>query len=743
MAANVIRDDVSIFFNFTGMVFEKSDPLMGLVNVGEPLLFYDRLSVGSFPIIVSEREEYIDNHIFDMRNLLESRALSRKDRNGRIRLIVAIDLAKGICQTEENKARRFLPAQNARYFKRKIVDAFTQGTFDEEDRLVDRFKFCFVFVDSSNDKQELPRLYRETAFLGYTVLSGMDWITENTVDVFDKKASGMVARLFNKNLPDTRLDNPNVASRFEDFIHNMNFLREYAPSLVMYLEEVGVYEEFKKLYVRKLKSLETVGKLLEFNFKKNILEIVTSLLGFSSEFFLDSTFFLLRVNNSTESEKCKGEIVFKSLVQVIASMKDEDFRNQLMANPALNSPWYFSMDVANAIKPEVCFNEKAFVDLGFYAKKCKEKLEDLHCSKGSPVSYDHYEANSDDPQKADSFNSLNDKLEEERNKKRSKFLKARKIPFFFGAKPGDWSWYDKVIASLEDMYRFEEENDRPLYDVPRRITDSEMKKTRVDSTYSQLEVAMNKLEGTPVPKAPMEDLKKYQENRHKKMGEFSEAIDQLKADMVKLGFLSRVLWISIISSLVFTLCFAYHYFYNDFEGEPVLIAVALGAIALLFLIGSIIARSRIKSRIADSYAKIDGINNQLRKQLADFLQEVFRRVESQNEADIRKRNLDEMKSKLAAFYGHNKQVEIWEAFFGGVVEKLDKLTHDFQKDRTEEGNPVGTLKIEENDFRLHLFPFFPYKVRSEFKSMTTRFMGAPINPVTCFVNQFDFKRLPQ
>ena len=744
LSESVTRDDVSIFFNFTGMVFEKSDPLMGLVNVGEPLLFYDRLSVGSFPIIVGEREEYIDNHIFDMRNLLESRALSRKDRNGRIRLIVAMDLAKGICQTDENKMRRCLPAQNARFFKKKIAEAFTQGTFDEEDRLIDRFKFCFVFVDSSNDKQALPKLYRETAFLGYTDLSDMDWITTNIVDLFHESAKNIVLDLFKTTFPNTRLDDANAKEQFRQLMLKLkDMLKDKALSLMKYLEEVGVLEEFQGEFDRKLQSLETVGDLMAFNFKQEILSIVTSLLGFRSESFLDSTFFLLRVNNSTESEKCKGEIVFKSLVQLIATMCDNDFRSHFMANPALNTPWYFSMDVANAIKPEICFNENAFVDLSLYAKKCKEKLEDLHCSKGSPVSYDHFDANTEDPSAADSHSVLNDKLEEEKDKNRDGFLKVRKIPFFFGKKPGDWSWYDKVVASVEKMYRFEEENDRPLYDVPRRITDSQMKKTQVDSTYSQLEVEMNKLESTPVTKVPMEDLKKYQENRHKTMGEFSKAINHLKAEMVKLGFLSRLLWISIISSLVFTLCFAYHYFYNDFEGEPVLIAVAFGAIALLFLVGSIIARARVKNRIAESYAEIDGINDRLRKLLKDFLQEVYLRVENQNEADIRKRNLDEMKSKLAAFYGQNKQVELWEAFFKGVDEKLDKLTHDFEKDDAVEANPISALRIEEHDFRLSLFPFFPFKVRREFNAMTTQLMGANITPVTCFVNQFDFKRLPR
>ena len=742
MNQSEIRDDVSIFFNFTGMVFEKSDPLMGLVNVGEPLLFYDRLSVGSFPIILGEREEYIDNHVFDMRNLLESRSLSRKDRNGRIRLIVAIDLAKGICQTDEKKTRRCFPAQSARYFKKKIADAFTQGTFDEEDRLIDRFKYCFVFLDSSNDKQVLPKLYRETAFLGYTDLSGMDWITGNMVDELDQKAKEGLTERFKTVLPNTKLDDSNVAKDFQEFLGDFErMLDNYGSTLLKYLDEVGMSEDFRELLKKKLEALKTVGDLMAFKFKEEILGAVTSLLGLSSESFLDSTFFLLRVNNSTESEKCKGEIVFKSLVQLISSMSDDSFRSQFMSNPAQNTPWFFSLDVANAIKPESCFNETAFVNLNAYAQKCKDRLEDLRCSKVSKVTYHHYDPNMDNPGASDSHSRINDKLEGERKAKQQAFQNVRKIPFFFGKRPGDWSWYDTVIKRVEEIFRFESENDRPLYDVPKRITDSEMRSTTIESTYSELEVAMNALDSASVKKAPMEDYKKYQENRHKTMEKFSEVIGKLKSEMVKLGFLTRLFWISIFSSLAFALCYAYHYFYYDFEGQPVLIAAAFGTVALLFVLASVLARSRVKSRIASAYGEIDYICDQLHVQLESFLKDVYDRVEYQNEADIRKRNLDEMKSKMTAFYAHNKQVEIWEAFYDGVVKKLDKLTQDFQKDKAENELPQAS-NIEEKDFRLSLFPFFPFKIRREFNTMTTKFMGAEINQVTCFVNQFDFKRLP-
>ena len=177
MDKNKERKDISVFFNFTDVSFEKSDPLMSLVNAEQPLLYYDRLSVRGFPTQSEEWEEHVKTLIFDMKNMLETRALSGKDQDGGIRLIIALDLSKGILLPLE-KGNYVFPAQNARYIKNLVKEAFTKNLFDEESRLLDRFIYCFIFLDNSNDQKALPRLYRETAFDGYSSFGNEDWISK-------------------------------------------------------------------------------------------------------------------------------------------------------------------------------------------------------------------------------------------------------------------------------------------------------------------------------------------------------------------------------------------------------------------------------------------------------------------------------------------------------------------------------------------------------------------------------------
>lgn len=741
MGNGEMRDDVSIFFNFTTTVFEKADPLMGLVNVGKPLLFYDRLSVGSFLKSQEEREDYIEGLLFDMRNLLESRSLSQKDRNGRIRLIVAIDLSNGICPPSQNQMKKkCFPAQNARYFKQKVKQVFAEGTFDEKNHLVDRFRYCFIFVDGSSDEQSLSRLYRESAYTGYSNLLESDWITADMFGSFDKKAKQLVTDKFGGFLPNLSIGDKSVSPQFSELVQEIdNMVDDSNWSFSKYMTEVGLLEEFRDLFMERLARLKTVEEIRSFKFKDEILSVVTSLLGFGSESFMDSTFFLLRVNNSTDVEKCKGEVYLKSLIQMIASMDDESYRGRLLAQ-ALNTPWYFFLDIANAPKSEDCYNKEAFAMLCCYADKCQKSMDDLRWPKGTTLSYQYFESNTQDTRITDSHNRLNDKLEKVRTKKQEMFLNTRKIPFFFGQKPGDWSWYDDVIANVEDIYKFERENERPLYDVPKRITDSEMKVTTKQSTYAELEVEMNRIKGEGDGKIPMEDYKGYQEKRHEMMMEFAKAIDDLKVEMVKLGFLSRLLWISILSSLAFTLGFAFHFFYNGFEDKPMWIAVGFVAVVLLFLLGAIIARSSVKSKINSAYSKIDLICEELRKRLDGFLREVGNRVKLQNEADIRKRNLDEMEKKMNEFYSHNKQVEIWEDFYKGIAEKIQRLTRDVNCAPQADEDAMTFL---DGNFSLSMPPSLPYKVRSRFDSMQTGIGEATVNNVTCFIKKFKFSRWPR
>lgn len=741
-------NDVSIFFNFTSTIFEKSDPLMGLVNVEEPILFYDRLSLGGFSKKPEEREDYIDSLIYDMQNMLESRSLSNKDKNGRIRLIVAIDLAKGICPPNE-KAKYCFPAQNASYFKERIAQAFSGKTFDEEHRLSERFNYCFIFLDSSGDEQKLTRMYREAAYPGYSKANDVNWITEDMMGKLAEKISKLQADKFS-NILSSESKKEHVVNEhlFVDFGMELDTLLEdefsnEEPNVQRYLNEVGMLGKFQSLLKEKFEKCKTVAEIKKINFGEAVRFIVTLLMGIGSEKFTDSTFFLLRVKNSPDREKKIGEFYFKSLIQLVATIDETSYRDKFLPPPVQHMPWYYTMDIAHEQQPEDFINEDEFHRLGRYAKQCEEKLGYLiWTEKDKIVTFQHYELNTSDPKYLDSYGEINDKLSDIRSKKRKAFMEARKVPFFFGSTVNDWKWYKEVMATVWDIYKFEKENDRPKYDTPKRITDGQMKATEtITCSYSELKTQRDNLEQETVEKIPMEDYKIYQKERHAEMNQFAKAIEDLKAEMVKLGIFSRLLWISIISSIVFALYFFLHYIYIGFEDSYLWIVAGLIGISLLFVSGIIIAQAKVKTRIRSAYGQIDHICEKLQKLLDSFLMQVNKRAEYQNKADVRKRNLDEMNAKLSVLSSHNKQVQLWENFYAGITSKINDSS--FKKD-TKADNPdddmVSGDKLEKN---LSHAPSILYKIREEFKSMKSQIAGADINNVTCFVTRFNFKRIPQ
>ena len=78
--------DAAVLLNLTNkLTFEITNPLMSIINAGESLLYYDRLSVEQFPADATLYQQHIERLASSMRNLLEARSLSAKDNNERIR----------------------------------------------------------------------------------------------------------------------------------------------------------------------------------------------------------------------------------------------------------------------------------------------------------------------------------------------------------------------------------------------------------------------------------------------------------------------------------------------------------------------------------------------------------------------------------------------------------------------------------------------------------------------------------
>ena len=148
-------NDVAVLLNLTPrLTFEETDPLMSLVTKGEALLFYDRLSVEKVRVEVERGRDFLRERVVKLRNLLESRALSKDDDNERIRLIVTLDLYGGLLQAQGEPEA--LPATKALEVMRQI-----QEVFGIHNPLLKRLTYCFIFVYSNARDEELPRFFSE------------------------------------------------------------------------------------------------------------------------------------------------------------------------------------------------------------------------------------------------------------------------------------------------------------------------------------------------------------------------------------------------------------------------------------------------------------------------------------------------------------------------------------------------------------------------------------------------------
>lgn len=166
-----------------------------------------------------------------------------------------------------------------------------------------------------------------------------------------------------------------------------------------------------------------------------------------------------------------------------------------------------------------------------------------------------------------------------------------------------------------------------------------------------------------------------------------------------------------------------------------MIMACLGVAALLFVISAILGRAKVKSRIEAVYSELDNHYNTLQRNLNDYLADVCLRLKQQNEADIRRKNLDEMKSALNAFSRHNRQVDLWIKYYQDIVTKLS--AH----------NPSQTAAnlyqgvCDDRDFDMdNATPSLPDAIVRNFREMNVQFSvkGAVISNVTSFVNNFKF-----
>lgn len=720
--------DVAILLNLTSrLTFEETDSLMSLVTDERPLLFYDRLSVKKFP---SEREEAVVHTkalISKMRNLLEARMLSVKDQNERIRLIVTLDLSGGLFQS--NKFKKVFPAQRIRMFKSLVTEVFEPGNL-----LLKRFEYAFIFVKNELIDPEMSHFYQLTAYDGF---GGQNWIFRNDININEKRNSAIAGM----KSPDeeSSLAKKSIAMLYQPFKTELDAVLK---KIGEKMKEAGVEDEFNTSISEKCKHIQTVGDFNEFNYDEVIYDSVKQIIGLSAdEFKRDCTFFILRSGESTFAVKRKDEVFIKSLVQLLASINNEDYGN-LLKSRSINMPARLFVlgdsDITN-------IDKNAFEKLKTGILHCKPKLEESKWSEAMEVEYNSYSLNASDPRIIDTHRELNDQLSEERQGLYDKFLKKRKVPFFFGKKLGDWSWYNDVVESVTQLFKFESENELPLYDAPKRITNEEMKAKPVKSSYRAMENELNKLMAKNMEIMHMEDLNGYILNRRELLKVMEKGIATMKKNMLKLGYFTCLFWIGVLSVLAFTLCYAYHFFWFDNADPYYLIAIAFGALGLLFILSSVIGQSCVKGKIKTAHRLIDNTYEQMQKNLKQYIDDVNKRVRLQNLADLRKRNIDEMQGKLDEFRRHNKRIDLWAEHFNGVANKIENILElvNPNGDSSKKHSEDAVIDFDEDDFDFDTYPSFPTNLSNQFKEMTTSLINdaVEIHPVTCMVKHFSFTEI--
>ena len=118
------------------------------------------------------------------------------------------------------------------------------------------------------------------------------------------------------------------------------------------------------------------------------------------------------------------------------------------------------------------------------------------------------------------------------------------------------------------------------------------------------------------------------------------------------------------------------------------------------------------------------------------MERVNNRIKTQNEADIRRKNLRELEEKLAQFDRHNVQVELWEKHFSGMESKLMTMLTYVGNNAAESGGPP--IVVDDDGLNINDKPCLPTVVSEQFRSMqTTSSQGQKIEPVTCFLRRID------
>ena len=710
--------DVSVLLNLTGkLVFEKTNPLMDLVSGHGPYLYYDRLSLERFPLDQEEQEGHVQKLLINLRNLLGSRRLSAEDQGGDIRIIVTIDLVGGFAHQADQDL--CFPAQKASQFKEK-VDEF----FKNEPQLLSRFRYTFIFMEWDSDEPQTARFYHSLAYDGCFGQSST-WITSEMLSV-NVARDQMLTNLKSPSI-DLSLDDSSIRYQYSVFQQKLNMQKARISEL---LAKANTAKPFNDNVSDACSKIKTIGDLSKFNYDSMLRSTVGELIGLCSSKLNNSHCFIFKMRTGTLTERKKDEMVFNSLLQLLGTMEGKWISKLSIVDGSMNEH-SLNTDAMTQLKREVTS----------YLTKLKEGGE-LRMTPADIVKYKVFSQRNAKSTETNVHHDHNVEVDEHRIRLYDEFHDLRRVPFFFD----NWQWYTNVSNILDRIYAYENEHDHPRYSSPGRITEKEMKCDYDNKSYADLEIIKKEIESsltgrTTAPEANksgnlLTDLKTYLERREKIMANFAEYKEELKKEMVKLGFASITYRICIVVCLILTLCYAFHYFFTGDSSGSIWIGVCFGAVALICAIAAIISQYRIKYAIKTIFIKIINCFDQMNEQKKWYFGNINKRVSEQNDADIKRKNLEEIISKLNLFKFHNMQVELWEKHYSSLEEKLSDMINYSglsanEHPRKDDASSIKSLQIEE-------MPCLPEDVCRKFQTMTISLSsGQKYENITCFLNSLN------
>lgn len=713
-------NDVSVLLNLTAkVVFDSSHPLMDLVSGHGPYVFYDQISLERFPMERDEQLGHAERLLTKLRNLLENRRLSFDDQGGGIRLCILMDIEDSFLHPSEQKY--CFPAQKVHRF-RKLVDE----VFKNNIQLTKRFTYTFIFLEDIDSGKDLAAFYRALAYDGCLGQSQV-WMSSEDLDVNslrDRFLEDLKAPSEDWELRDSR-----VEKRFARFRQE---LKQRIDVLADFLVQAGADEDFRKKVTDVVDALKTIGDIRDLDFNALFTNTVSSLIGLQHASDEDSAFVIFKQKTLTEALRRTDELVLVALLQLFGTAEDQAFR-KLLGIQAQTPPKLFVVD---AQQNKSSLNVEALVQLRQTIVKSQRFLgEDgsLRWTEKKSVIFNEYSAKNTEPLELDEHKELNDQISEEREALLSRFEALRKIPFFFGRRSGDWTWYNQVVEVLDEIHDFELKHDRPLYGSLRRITEKKMNSKGIKDTYTGLKLRLGTLEKEQPTGTSLAELKDYLKEREMAMKTYIEWMQKAKSEMVKLGIASTTYRIAIFAALIVVAAFALHFCLRGNADSPWWIGAGLVAVCLFTILGCMIAQSRIKSGITKAFNQLFLI---LTVQLQDK-QELYRksineRISKQNEADIRKKNIDELREKWNELERHNMQVDLWYRHFSKMLEHIDQMLVYLGKSASD---TVETdVQIVDTDFQFDEIPALPLSATEHFRRMSVHLStGIQCQGVTCFL----------